>query len=657
MRNTYWAYSLLVVAISSAYADDSTKTTVLDPIVIMGASQDSANTVRFNPKKTLQPLPAGDGADLLRSVPSMNIIRKGGSSGDPLFRGLGGSRLAIRADDHFLYGGCSGRMDPPTAYIFPNSFDEVIVTKGPQSVTQGSGLVTGSVSFVRKTPDFSEKNYYLEATGTLGSRDRRDVSVEGAIGNKYAYLRLNASHNESDDYRDGDGNRVHSNFKRDNQMIQLGLTPTENTELVATYERSRGEAAYADRMMDGSQFDRDAWNIRFTQRNITPWFSALELNYGQSEIDHVMDNYSLRTPPRKSNGMREIKAVNPKRKTNSGQLKMTFDWDNVNLQTGFDYMYDKHTNRAGNANFKRNPFLSRQKFNQWGVFAEVAWQRTEDQKWITGLRYDEIDARYYKPGNEDYRGVLPKYEKQTYHLTSGFIRWEQMVGDIHYYAGLGIAERSPDYWERNRAKTGYLRPEQNRQLDIGALWANDTTQANVSLFASDIKDFIMIDWMQEGKARNIDARRYGVEADVKWNFAPNWTVGSNIAYTYGRNRTDDRPLAQTPPLEWNNTLTWDNETYSVGLLWRVVAKQTRFAKGQGNIIGQDIGESAGFGVLSLNAGWKINQYATLQAGVDNIFDKTYAEFISKAANPSAGMQTLRVNEPGRTAWLRLQLSL
>ena len=39
-----------------------------------------------------------------------------------------------------------------------------------------------------------------------------------------------------------------------------------------------------------------------------------------------------------------------------------------------------------------------------------------------------------------------------------------------------------------------------------------------------------------------------------------------LAYTYGKNRTDDRPLAQTPPLEWKNSLTWDNETLSAGVL-------------------------------------------------------------------------------------------
>ena len=84
-----------------------------------------------------------------------------------------------------------------------------------------------------------------------------------------------------------------------------------------------------------------------------------------------------------------------------------------------------------------------------------------------------------------------------------------------------------------------------------------------------------------------------------------------------------------------------------------MAKQSRFVKGQGSITGQDVDASAGFGVLSLNVGYQFNPKISLQAGVDNVFDKTYSEFLSKTANPYL-LQTARVNEPGRQFWLRLQ---
>ena len=648
MKTTHFLLLPLAAALSQAWAAPvAEETAELSPVTVTGTQQQKANTVKFNPKATLQPLPAGDGADLLQSIPNMSIIRKGGSSGDPLFRGLGGSRLAINADDQFVYGGCSNRMDPPTSYIHPSTFDEVVVTKGPQTVTQGMGLISGSVHFVRKDPTFHEQPYSFNGSTTLGNSGRRDASFEAGAGGKYGYARLNVSHNESDDYKDGAGNRVHSNFKRDSQMVQLGVTPTENTTIAGTYERSRGKAAYADRMMDGSKFDRDAWNVRISQRHLTPWFSELELRYGKSEIDHVMDTYSLR-PVTMMMGKR---AMNPKRNTDTGNLKAVFDWDNLNLQTGIDYMRDKRVERMeGNGEgYRHKPYNPDQSFKHWGGFAEATWQRTDNQKWVAGIRRDNVTGVY-----DPYPDTDPA-KRQTYRLTSGFARLEQIYGNAKYYAGFGIAQRAPDYWERLRSEKKAIHAEQNRQIDAGIIWKRPNLHASVSVFGSDIKNFILME--RQGTdlgVRNVKASRFGGEAEVKWTFAPNWEIGSSLAYTHGKNRTDGKPLAQTPPLEWNNTLAFDNGKFSAGALWRVVAKQNRYSKGQGNIVGQDIGASSGFGVLSLNAGWKFSKYATLQAGIDNVFNKTYAEFVSKGGDPSAGTQTLRVNEPGRTAWLRLQ---
>ncbi len=190
------------------------------------------------------------------------------------------------------------------------------------------------------------------------------------------------------------------------------------------------------------------------------------------------------------------------------------------------------------------------------------------------------------------------------------------------------------------------------------IWKTEHLQGSLSVFAGDVRDFILLEkcpGMMCLNGRNINATRFGGEAEFKWQFAPHWEIGSSLAYTRGKNRTDGLPLAQTPPLEWRNTLAWDNGKFSAGALWRVAAAQKRYAVGQGNIVGQDLGAAGGFGTLSLNAGWRIAKYATLQGGVDNLFNKTYAEFVSKGGDPSAGTQTTRVNEPGRTAWVRLQM--
>ena len=90
------------------------------------------------------------------------------------------------------------------------------------------------------------------------------------------------------------------------------------------------------------------------------------------------------------------------------------------------------------------------------------------------------------------------------------------------------------------------------------------------------------------------------------------------------------------------------------MLWRVVQKQHRVAVGQGNIAGQDVSESAGYGVLSMNANYSQNQNIDWSFGIDNLLDKAYSEHLSRAGAAVNGYeQTSRVNEAGLTAWLNL----
>ncbi len=107
------------------------------------------------------------------------------------------------------------------------------------------------------------------------------------------------------------------------------------------------------------------------------------------------------------------------------------------------------------------------------------------------------------------------------------------------------------------------------------------------------------------------------------------------------------------PLEGRIGLNYDDHAWSFGGVLRLVAAQHRIAVNQGNIAGQDIGKTGGFAVFSLNAGWRPRPGMLVAAGVDNLFDKNYAEHISRGGSMLAGFtQTTRVNEPGRVAWLK-----
>ena len=137
------------------------------------------------------------------------------------------------------------RMDPPTAYIHPNSFDEVIVTKGPQTVTQGMGLVSGSVQFVRKNPDFTEKPYNINTSATVGSHGRRDGSLEAEFGGKYASSAPIFRTTKRTTIKTVPATTFIPTSSATAKCCKSASLRPKNTTIAGTYERSRAKVAYA----------------------------------------------------------------------------------------------------------------------------------------------------------------------------------------------------------------------------------------------------------------------------------------------------------------------------------------------------------------------------------------------------------------------------
>ena len=180
-------------------------------------------------------------------------------------------------------------------------------------------------------------------------------------------------------------------------------------------------------------------------------------------------------------------------------------------------------------------------------------------------------------------------------------------------------------------------------------------RASASLFYAKHTDFIQI--YQNTNALNIDATTYGLEGDVSYALGNFWKTFATLAWTHGENDSTGKPLSQIAPLEARLGAGYDDKTWSAGALVRLVQGQKRFDTGYGNIVGQDIGASSGFGIVSLNAAYKPGKGSLISVGVDNLFDKTYAEFISRGGATIGGFtQTTRVNEPGRTVWLKANIA-
>jgi iron complex outermembrane receptor protein len=636
----------------------------------------------MDPKAPRQPLPAQDGAEYLKGIPGFSVIRKGGTDGDPVLRGMAGSRLTILLDGEQLLGGCGMRMDPPTAYVFPESYDRITVVKGPQTVLYGPGNSAGTVRFERTNERFQQPGFRGVASLMGGSFGRNDEVLDATGGTSAFYVRGIGTRSHSDDYEDGKGTRIHSRYTRWSANAALGWTPSDDTRLELSGTRSNGEAAYADRTMDGARFLRENVGIRGEWRRLTDRIEKVEVQAYRNYVDHVMDNYSLRTftPSMMAPGP----MVNaPDRLTRGGRVALGLRVaEATKLTLGLDTQANDHTIRkTGNEwtlpveNMVR---MDDGRFKNSAVFGELDHPFSGKDHLLLGLRADRWHAA--DPRATVAITMMASVPNPTLNhernetLTSGFFRYEREVfAGATFYAGVGHAERFPDYWEAiskeslTTASAFDTRAERTTQLDLGWVKQTGAIQASVSFFYSKVKDFILIQ-SNVSKAsgmgtrlatvsRNVDATTWGGEVGVGTKVAGFLKVDASLAYTRGENDTDAKALAQIPPLEARLGLGYEAEAWSTGLLVRGVQRQDRFAVNQGNIVGQDLGATGGFAIVSLNAGWKPAKGWLLTAGVDNLFSRTYAEHISRSTSMIPGylVQAVRVNEPGRTLWLKASL--
>lgn len=674
------ASSLILNALANE--PSSTDATVdLDPLVVTSAQTADPNRVTFDPQIAIQPLPANDGADALKHIAGINVIRKGGTDGDPTFRGMAGSRLPVVLDGVTSLGGCGFRMDPPTAYVFPSSFDEVTLLKGPQSVRYGPGSSAGVVLFERATPRLIAGETSGSFISTIADHGRRELSLSALTGNPSFYARFQGSYAEADNYTDGSGRLVNSAYQRWNTQTSLGYTPSENAVLELSLSLSDGEAAYADRGMDGVAFDRTAYSLRYEADQLDGIFRSVEAIAYHSYVDHVMDNFSLRefTPTMM---MAMPMSSNPDRLTTGGSLRFELDpQGSLEISFGFDAQSNRHRVRnamgANASNFAALPFVEDGNFDQVGTFTEIAYRLDESNTLIAGARIDSWQATDLRQtiatGHAGMAMPNPTSGKsRSDPLASGYLRLESNLDQkgTKLFAGLGRAERFPDYWERFSKESSTsisafdTNPETVTQLDLGYQTAFADFRLTSSLFYAEHDDYILIEsafpkamgMMNRTTtiSRNIDATTYGGEIELSYQNDDGYYAASALAYTHGTNETDHRPLGQISPLELKLEGGIRRQAWSAGFIARFVDSQDRYALNQGNIVGQDIGPSDSFEVVSLHSSYRLNEYWSLAAGIDNLFDVTYAEHISRGGSMVNGfVQTLRINEPGRTAWTRL----
>jgi iron complex outermembrane receptor protein len=637
---------------------------------------------------------SADGGEFLRQFNGVSGSRFGGRGIDPVIRGQKETRLNVLLDGAYLHGGCPNRMDPPTSWAALETYEEVVVIKGVQTLVYGGGGSGGTVLFNRDTRLLTSEQDGIHGRVSGMATDngiKGDLAADIFGSNESGYLRGIAQLKSADNYKDGDGREVRSSFDHKQAGFIAGLTPTQDRLFEFTYERNDfSDALYPGAGMDSPEEEADIYRLKYNDKPVSDWLDDIRLEAYYSDVYHLMDNYSLRTPPsypptHPKAGKPMLRATPTTSDTAGGHLVMQSRTGNTAWTYGLNIQNNDRNATLNNMDSGMPKSISLlwpdTSIEQTGIFAEAETPLTGKNRLKYGLRLDYIraaaDKADVKPdvgtktANQMYQmyyGVTATDQTET--NWGGLLRLEHdYANDMVLFAGLSRSVRTADATERYMNKFAMkevlqwvgnpeIKPEKHHQVDVGIGQQNKRMNWNGVVFYDDVTDYILRDTargqsgtLQANGAdiyRNIDAVLWGAEFDIAFALTKDWDISGALAYVRATNTTDDdRPIAQTPPLNGRLSLDYSIARWGAGGRLRFAAEQDHideFSK-------QEVGPTPSYAVLDLYGNYRLNDVFNLRAGVNNIFDETYAEHVSRSnlLDPFA----VRVNEPGRTLWLRV----
>jgi iron complex outermembrane receptor protein len=262
----------------------------------------------------------------------------------------------------------------------------------------------------------------------------------------------------------------------------------------------------------------------------------------------------------------------------------------------------------------------------------------------------------------------------------------KLSSNISLSAGVGIKNRTPSYQERYLwlpmdstagLADGHtyigdinLKSETAYQADLGLINQDDKFMLAPHIFYQSIDDYIqgapigmanmsaeMLANMMSGdtdplKFSNVDAKLYGFDLNGYYHISEQIELSTIISYVKGERRDIDDNLYRIAPLNGQINIRYSGDDWMVKTSFVMVTKQDDVSTTNGEK------ETAGYGVVNIDAQYFVNNDLAIRVGVDNILDKNYQNHLG-GYNRVKGVETpamSRLPSEGVSAWAEVTYS-
>lgn len=627
------------------------ETIQLDEVTIVTSASSIATSLQDAPasitvisQSDIQAKGARSLNDVLRSVPGLNLTRGNNGNSSVSFRGMPAGRTLTLVDGKRISSSQTFarhyRGDLQTVPL--DAIERIEVVRGPMSTLYGSDAMGGVINIItKKTQDVWSgsitTDFGFADDNTTGDNRSLSAYVSGPLAENWtmaAWAKLSQAEAPKKPYTYSNGRNgpepVFASNATDTKTIGAKLTwlPRDGVEWGAEIQGSVDN--YLDNI-DG-QDNNEVTKKSFALTN--------EWQLGRGSLSSYLRHENSE---------------------NKSWDKATNLWlDPIEFTTTtLESRYTSTTNLGGKPlDYTVGISVAHEKLSDprttagkvidgsvdtVALYAEGRWQATDALSITTGLRADKHD----KFGTH----VTPRIYA-NYDFGNGMML---KAGYSQAFVAPDLRNLSPNYEMGSRGNgckpyqgpctiigNPDLKPETSDNFEIGLNYQGETLSWEVTAFYNDIEDMISAkrtggtasngnplfqrDNFDYGKTAGIEfGWDYNVRDDLTWT-----TSGTYIAkseFKYGDFDTA-YPMATTP--KWNVTtgLAWQaNDKLNLTGEVTYVGKQAGYVIEDNLVVGN--GEQASvpagqnskaYTLVSVGAAYDLNDYATLNLGIDNLFD-------------------------------------
>ncbi|MGR2826881.1 TonB-dependent receptor [Acinetobacter sp. 1124_18A] len=565
------------------FAEDTTNTTQLDPIVITASkSAEKASEVPARisviDEKTIGQNPLLNVSDIIQRDPSVYIKQSGGLGqvSEISLRGTKSVHTLVLKDGARLNSQNElGPLYP--AFLDTTDVQQIEILKGPASVQYGSDAIGGVVQLISKKPEKTG----AELTGIYGENNTYKAIVNAnLVTDQGFYAQAGGQRLESDGTRifESQPENEKAGYDQKGYHAKIGFFQENLIDASASISENKGTNVFSNDYITNTaqrQFENRVINTKVAY-NILP---DLIIN---AHYANVQDKQN-------------VPAYGSYYNTENNESDLNLKWKftpNQNILVGATY---------NDANYKSNTILNSDKsVNSTGYYLQHQ------------LKNDLFDTQV---------GVRLEDNQRfgTHTVGQGAIRYH-FLPNASVYANIGSAFRAPTLNELYSQWGGNenLAPEESTSYEMGMNYdLTSNVSTNFSVYHTKIKDLIAYN---AGTNTNIAKANFtGGEAGIKWQ-QDDLFLSTEYAYVKTENEKDNTEIAYRPRQTITVSTGLENAIY--GISASLIARSKSYADSANSM------RVPGYATVDLNAYWNIIPNVKVFTNIQNVGDVQYREVLN-----------------------------